>query len=72
MRGQVHVLRWLHASGWPLVDVKPVLDADAPHNANHERTEAWLKRMRSPWQKARNVVVARSVVRYWFRVRRSV
>ena len=72
MRGHVHVLRWLHASGWPLVDVKSVLDADPQVDVENKRTAAWLKRMRSPWQKARNVVVARSVARYWFRVRRSL
>ena len=71
-RGHVHVLRWLHASGWPLVDVKSILDDDARVDTDHERTVAWLKRMRSPWQRARNVVIARAVARYWFRVRRSV
>jgi len=63
MWGQVHVLRWLHASGWALVDVKGIVDEN--HKGEKERTVAWLKRMRSPWQKVRNVVVARSVARYW-------
>jgi hypothetical protein len=63
--GRVHVLRWLQASGWPLVDNNNVWDVDPQVDVENKRTAAWLKRMRSPWQRVRNVVVARSVARYW-------
>ena len=67
IRGHVCLLRFLHASGWPLVNVKAIVDDDFKPAEDHERAQAWLKRMRSPWQKVRNVVVARAVARYWQR-----
>ena len=71
MRGHVHVLRWLHASGWPLVDTKSILNDDARVDVEDKRTVAWMKRMRSPWQKLRNGVCVRCIVAYWFSLRRS-
>ena len=69
IRGHVCVLRFLHASGWALVDVKSIVDEDIGAE-DHERTKAWLKRMRSPWQKVRKVLCARAVARYWQRLAR--
>ena len=65
IRGHVLVLRFLHASGLALVDVKAIVDEDFKNADDHARAKAWLKRMRSPWQRVRNVLVARSVARYW-------
>ena len=73
IRGHVRVLRFLHASGWALVDVKTIVDEDVHRLGadDHERVKVWLKRMRSPWQKLRNGVCVRCIVAYWFSLRRS-
>ena len=70
--GHVHVLRWLHASGWALADVKSIVDDDPGIEEEHERAKAWLRRMRSPWQKLRNSVRVRCIVAYWWSLKRIV
>ena len=68
MNGHVHVLRWLYASGWPLVDVKSIteLGGEPVVTSENARAQAWMKRMRSPWQKVRNAIRVRCVANYWW------
>ena len=70
IRGHVRVLRFLHASGWALVDVKTIVDEDVHRLGadDHERVKVWLKRMRSPWQGVRNAVRAYLIGRYWWKM----
>ena len=67
--GQVHVLRYLAASGFTTHEVRRDAFGYSQASINkYDRTRNWLTRMRSPWQRVRNAVRAVAIGRYWWKL----
>jgi len=73
MKGHVHVLRYLHASGHPLLNVtrEGLREDHVSPTRGLMITCAWLRHMRSPWQRVRNAVRAAAIGRYWWNSARA-